>query len=180
VADLDVEIRQIEPGDRLIGLSLGDAQFTALKTFLQRYARIFHQQNLARTYAAFAVGERPKVVGYVTLDCGEIVSEDGRDLLDGLGIGYRYSQYPAIKIARLAVDERWRGRNLGSQLVQLALGTAKDVVCPAVGCRFVVVDAKRASIGFYEKCGFTSLDTPANLVRNEPVMFVDLYKIPAA
>jgi hypothetical protein len=84
VADLDVEIRQIAPGDRLTGLSLGDAQFTALKTFLQKHARIYHQQNLARTYAAFALGEQPKVVGYVTLVCGEIVTEDGRDLLDDL------------------------------------------------------------------------------------------------
>jgi predicted N-acetyltransferase YhbS len=179
VADVEVEIRQIELGDRLTGLSLGDAQFTALKTFLEKRARSFHQQNLARTYIAVTLSERPRVAGYMTLVCGEVETKDGYDLLDGIDVSFQYSHYPAIKIARLAVDRRWRGLNLGSKLVQLALGTAKDIICPAVGCRFVVVDAKRTSVGFYTRLGFTSIDTQDNRARNEPVMFIDLHKTPA-
>lgn len=64
-------------------------------------------------------------------------------------------------------------------MVDFAVGTAKDVICPAVGCRFVVVDAKKQSIGFYEKCGFTLLDTDDNRSRQSPVMFLDLHKVTA-
>jgi hypothetical protein len=66
---------------------------------------------------------------------------------------------------------------LGKALVDLALGIAKREISPSVGCRFVMVDSKRNAAPFYEKCGFTILDTPANRDRVEPVMFVDLKKV---
>lgn len=172
-----VEIRQIEPGDRLTGLSLG-SEFTALKTFLQRHARSFHEQSLARTYAAFDVGGPRRIVGYLTLVCGEVLLDD-RDGVIGGDVDYRYDHFPTVKIARLAVDQRFRGTGLGAGLVRLALGIAKGVVCPAVGCRFVIVDAKPQSVAFYEKMGFTLINTPANRALHEPVMFLDLHKRPA-
>jgi len=173
--DLDLDVRLIQPGDRLTGLSLGDAEFTPLKTFLQRYAHDYERQSLARTYAAFRP-EPQKVVGYITLVCGEVVTDDGDACLIE-GVDYRYRQYPAVKIARLAVDKSLqRKTGLGRHLVDLALGTARDVICPSVGCRFVMVESKKAAVKFYEKCGFTMLDTPANKERSEPVMFVDLSK----
>ena len=89
-----------------------------------------------------------------------------------------------MKISRLLVDSRYRRQGdrwadearLGEALVQFALGLAVEQVCPAVGCRFVVVDAKSDAVGFYRKMGFTLLDTQANRARPEPVMFVDLHK----
>jgi GNAT superfamily N-acetyltransferase len=182
-AEPEIEIRQIQAGDKLTGLSLGSAQFTPLKTFLQKHAKTYHQRNLARTYGAFVpVGEaRFKIVGYITLVCGEVVVDHG-EAVPGVAddeVDYRYLQYPAVKIARLAVDDRVQGRGLASAFVDLALGIAKDTICPAVGCRFVVVDSKAAAVPFYERRGFTLLDTEANRRRPEPVMFVDLYKTSA-
>ncbi|MEO6041718.1 MAG: GNAT family N-acetyltransferase [Croceibacterium sp.] len=174
--ELSVVVKQIEPGDRLTGLSLGDAAFTPLKTFLQRHAQKYEAQSLARTYAAIR-GDNQKVAGYVTLVCGEVVTDDGDDLLHEPGLRYLYNHYPAVKIARLAVDKELAGAGLGRALVKLALGQAKRIVCPAVGCRFVVVDSKSQAVKFYEKCGFTLLDTPANRERDEPVMFIDLNKV---
>lgn len=40
-----------------------------------------------------------------------------------------------------------------------------------------MVESKREGVEFYEKCGFTMLDTPENEQRSEPVMFVDLSKV---
>jgi ribosomal protein S18 acetylase RimI-like enzyme len=176
--EVELDVRLIEPGDDLRGLSLGDEKFTALKTFLQRNALSYQRQSLARTYGAFTTGERPKVMGYVTLVCGEITTDtDGPGLIQDEGLHYNYNHYPAVKIARLAVHSKMRSRNLGLSLVELAIGTAQDIVCPAVGCRFIVVDSKKDSVGFYEKCGFTLLDTAANKARAEPVMFIDLSKL---
>lgn len=174
---LSVNLKQIEPGDRLTGLSLGDEAFTPLKTFLQKHAHKYEARSLARTYAAFRSDNR-KIAGYITLVCGEIATEDGEDnLVQEPGLEYLYNQYPAVKIARLAVDRRLSGFGLGRQLVNLALGQARNVICPTVGCRFVVVDSKRQSVKFYEKCGFTLLDTIANRSRDAPVMWIDLNKV---
>lgn len=47
---------------------------------------------------------------------------------------------------------------------------------PHVGCRFLVVDAKRDSVGFYQKSGFILLNTDSNYVDEHPLMFFDLHK----
>jgi ribosomal protein S18 acetylase RimI-like enzyme len=70
---------------------------------------------------------------------------------------------PTILIARLAVDRRHQGRQLGSRLLAEALRlavTASD----AAAARLVVVDAidERAA-AFYRKWGF--IDVPENPLR---------------
>jgi GNAT superfamily N-acetyltransferase len=173
---LGVVIKQIGPGDRLTGLSLGNPAFTPLKTFLQKHAQKYEAQSLARTYGAF-YENTGKIIAYVTLVCGEVVTDDSaEDLLQEPGLDYSYRHYPAVKIARLAVDQRVAGNRIGTTLVNLALGQAKRIICPTVGCRFVVVDSKRESVPFYEKCGFTMLDTDDNKNRLAPVMWIDLNK----
>ena len=176
--ELAVEIRPIQPDDRLVGLSLGNPKFTPLKTFVQRHAKTYEQQSLARTYGAFNVPDENRLAGYITIVCGEVVIDEGDPaLVHDEGLKYLYNQYPAVKIARLAVDQRVSGRGIGEALVQLCLGRATEHVCPHVGCRFVMVDSKKEAVGFYDKMGFTMLDTPTNRGREEPVMFVDLSKI---
>ena len=171
------EIRSIRPQDRLTGLSLGDDAFAPLKTFAQRHAHAYERRHLARTYAAFNLAGEGKLLGYVTLVCGEVLLEDQARPSDGDTVDYRYPHYPAVKIARLAVDRRVRSLGIGEALVNLSLGIARDFISPNVGCRFLIVDAKTASVRFYERRGFTMLDTLANRQRAEPVMFVDLNKL---
>lgn len=170
-------IKQIEAGDKLTGLSLGHADFTPLKTFVQKNALAYEQLSLARTYAVFD-GATNKLKAYMTLVCGEVAIEEG-DVrpIPAKKVDYNYHQYPAVKIARLAVDKKLQGSGMGRRLVELALGIAKGTICPAVGCRFMMVDSKQASIKFYLKCGFTVLDTKSNRERDEPVMFIDLGKV---
>lgn len=79
--------------------------------------------------------------------------------------------------ARLAVDQRLRGLGIGEALVNLCLGITQEYIAPNVGCRFVMVDSKRDAVNFYDRMGFTMLDTPANREREEPVMFIDLSKL---
>jgi ribosomal protein S18 acetylase RimI-like enzyme len=175
--DGEIQIRAIRPDDKLTGLSLGDPALTPLKTFLQKHAKNYEAHSLARTYGVFLTGgAAQKIVGYMTLVCGEVVvGDEDAALIDD--IEFRYRQYPAIKIARLATDKSLQGRGLGRQLIDLAVGIARSVVGERVGCRFVVVDSKKNSVGFYERCGFTILDTEENRSRSEPIMFVDLHKL---
>jgi GNAT superfamily N-acetyltransferase len=113
----------------------------------------------------------------MTLVCGEIEVQGNHPHIDDEGVDFRYPTFPAVKIARLAVDARYRGLGLGEGLVSFGLGLVKDQICPRVGCRFVVVDSKHESVNFYLNQGFTLLDTPANHARSEPIMFIDMRKI---
>ena len=155
----------------MTSLSLGDSVYTPLKTYLTKHAKAHQRASLARSYVA--VDELARIKAYITIICGEIevqVDHEGED------VRYDYMKYPAVKIARLAVDRRVRGNKLGEALVDLAIAVTRDIVCPYVGCRFIVVDSKQQSVEFYRKCGFPLLVTPENRDREEPIMFIDLYR----
>lgn len=79
---------------------------------------------------------------------------------------------PAVKIARLAVDSRYRGKGIGDQLVALSIAIVTDLIAPYIGCRFIITDAKQHAIGFYQKLGFTLLNT--DLQQDAPAMFIDI------
>ena len=74
------------------------------------------------------------------------------------------------------MDVKLRRQGIGETLVNLALGMAREIICPAIGCRFVVVNFKHEAVSFYLRCGFTMLDTPDNKTRKSPVLFIDLHK----
>jgi len=100
---------------------------------------------------------------------------------EAVGPKFGYEHCPAVKIARLAVDSRFSKRGIGKLLVEFSLGIVLDEVCPRVGCRFVVADAKKDAVEYYaDKCGFTLLDTDENRARDAPIMFVDLLKTKVA
>lgn len=177
-SDQNLELRLLEPADSVSGFSLGDPSLTPLKTFLRKDAQKFHKNGLGRTWCFTSTSTTtPKVVAYITLVCGEIAVDGNVNAED---ITYNYSHFPAVKIARLAVDKRYSGQGLGSQLVNLALAIVKEDVIPNIGCRFIVVDSKKNSVKFYEKKGFTLLDTQANRNRDNPLLFIDLIKIDVA
>lgn len=181
--DEEYEIRPLEAGDRVTGLSLGDQDFQPLKSYLKNEAKLHQAQSLARTLALFGSSAPTRVLGYMTLICGEIAASDAPQAKTlANGVIYRYPQFPVVKLARLAVDVsvKGNGQRWGSKFVDLATGIAKNEISPVVGCRFLVVDAKKKSVGFYKKTGFTLLDTPDNKARPEPVMYIDLLKVPGA
>jgi GNAT superfamily N-acetyltransferase len=175
--EIQLELREIKAGDRLTGLSLGDPAFTPLKIFAQKHAKNYAEQMLAKSYGVF---EGQKLLGYVALVCGQIEVDGGEPAPDVGNARFDYKHYPAVKIARLAVDQRYRKTGLGGRLVDFSLGLARDTIASAVGCRFVVLDAKQQSVAFYEKNGFRLIDTATNRARAEPVMFLDLKGTPAA
>ncbi|MDO5770969.1 MAG: GNAT family N-acetyltransferase [Bacteroidales bacterium] len=64
----------------------------------------------------------------------------------------RRRTYPAVKIGRLAVDERYASCGLGTDIItqiKYALTETRRI-----GCRFLTVDALSSAIPFYEKNGF--------------------------
>jgi len=142
----------------------------------QKHAKTYAEQMLAKSYGVF---NRDKLVGCATLVCGQIEVDGGEPAPDVGEAHFEYKHFPAVKIARLAVDRRYRGTGLGRALVDFSLGVSRDTIASAVGCRFVVLDAKKQSVAFYEKNGFRMIDTKTNRERDEPVMFFDLKGTPS-
>ncbi|MDP3105447.1 MAG: GNAT family N-acetyltransferase [Candidatus Methanoperedens sp.] len=66
---------------------------------------------------------------------------------------YPYHKFPCIRIARLAVDRRFERRGIGRFLLSVAIGKAISV-SNEIGCRYITVDSKPESLGFYEKHNF--------------------------
>lgn len=169
-------LREISPDDQVTGLSLGDAASTPLKTFLRKRAKEFHRVNVARTYVLVPEVGDPRIWGYMTLMCSEIKLRNSHRIDDSEEAN-RYPDFPAVKIARLAVDQRVQGGGYGAAMVQFAISIAKQDVMPRVGCRFLIAEAKPGAMSFYEKVGFTLLDTTKNRSRPLPVVFLDLNKL---
>jgi len=157
-----------------------DLDFRPLKSFLIQHALSYQDANVAVTYVAAlpptAPGERSRVIGYISLTCSEVDLGE-MYALDDCPHANRYPSMPALKIARLACHADYRGCRIGQALVDLAIALAADHIGPNVGCRFLVTDSKARSVSFYERSGFTMLETEENQARPEPVMFLDLNKL---
>lgn len=138
----------------LTGFDCGNDQLTS---WLIRHALASQRADLARTYLAL---EDDTIAGYVSLTTGSVRHDEApKRYTRGMP---RYP-IPTILIARLAVDQRHQGRQLGSRLLAEAMRravTASD----AAAARLVVVDAidDRAA-AFYRNRGF--IDVPENPLR---------------
>ena len=143
-----------------------------LQVFIRRDARKSASANLTQTYVAKVEGDR-KVIGYISIMCAEVALEKTYELADKVGAD-RYDFQPAVRIARLAMMDEYRGKQIGRQLVETAIGVVLVSIVPVAGCRFMILDAKPKSIAFYRRMGFRLLDTPENLKKPTPLMFMDL------
>lgn len=172
------ELRELHADDGCSALSLGDAALTPLKTFLRKESKKLHQEDLAKTFVLVRKDET-RVWAYVTTLCTHVAVQqfDEPAPIDG----FRYKDYPAVKLARLAVDAELQGQGVGGQLVDFVIGLILSHVVPHTGCRFLVVDAKPNSVAFYERKGFGRMGQVADGEQAFTTMFIDLHRLkPAA
>lgn len=175
---MSFELRELSPADGCNALSLGDLAFSPLKTFLRKEAKKLHQEHLARTFVLVPQGET-KVLAYITTLCTHVAVEqfdEYEEVLDG----FRYKDYPAIKLARLAVDASLKRQGVESQLVDFVIGLITDHVMPHTGCRFFVVDSKPESVNFYVAKGFVPIGVNNDGESATTTMFIDLKRVLAA
>jgi ribosomal protein S18 acetylase RimI-like enzyme len=164
-------LRKLTASDNVQNFKSGNQAFLPLKTFLQKQAKQFQASSIAQTYVA--VTDSNTVIGFVTLTCSEIDLQNGYDLPD-CHHANNYEFLPAVKIARLAVDSRYRGSGIGSTLVAYAIALIQDNIAENVGCRFIVTDAKSEAVRFYQNMGFVLLDSEDNQSQEHQLMFLDL------
>ena len=87
----------------------------------------------------------------------------------------KYSFFPAVKITRLGVSLQFQKRGIGS----LLLDTVKKFFTTEnrTGCRFLLVDAYKDAVPFYERNGFQRLYVKKPETRRTLPLFFDLKSI---
>ena len=134
--------------------------------FICKEAMGFQNERLGVTYLLHL---KDKILGFVTLSMADLRKER-MESEDRLQIGKE--NYPALQIGQLAVCEKLQREGIGTYLCDFCLAKAYKF-SEEVGCRFLVLNARREIISFYEEYGFKLL--PRQESRREPVMFLNIH-----
>jgi len=170
----EVRVRRLEPRDDRSGFRSGNID---LDRFFQRYAG----QNQFRHHVgtSYVAVQGDHITGFVTVSSGEMVAEK---LTKSLRARLPAYPLPILRLARLAVDERFQGHGIGRLLLRAMLDLALKMR-DRVGCIGVVVDAKSDAVDFYSTLGFKPIGLISGSLgdRPEPVaMFLPIGQIAAA
>ena len=131
-------------------ISSFDCGVNELNDFFHKYAKQNDKKNIGKTFVLLS---DERIIGYYTLSSAQIAFEEIPDeLLKGLP---RYP-IPCMRIARLAVEKRFQKDGYDALLLKDALLRIVNL-SQHTGIYFVLVDAKKESISFYEHYGFVSL-----------------------
>ncbi len=133
-----------------------------LNDFLKEDALTQQNKSVGKTSLWFSKNEK-QILGYVTL-CTDSIHLGGSDKQKFKEDGIPYKAIPALKIARMAVDERVVRKRLGTMIIGNAIKQVFFINRKA-GCRILTVEAKNESnlkesekpIHFYKKLGFKVL-----------------------
>ena len=157
-------IRKLKEMDDITSFRCSEA---SLNEFIKEEALAYQRELMGNTYVVLQGGA---LIAFFTLSMDNIrVQKIPSDLkIDGF---WDMEYYPAMKIGRLAVDERYERMGGGTYLLRVIFDLAMETT-QAVACRFITVNAKRNAIPFYERNGFITLKSQEK--RREPTMCLDI------
>ena len=131
----------------------------SLNNYLKRYARQNMKNDSARVYVAVEPDNVTRICAYFTLSAGNV---DALQFPDRFRKGWP-RDVPTVLVGRLAVDQEFQGRRLGSDLIyaifSVAVRAAETVGIAAIDVHALNEGAHR----FYSKFGFASLQDDPHL-----------------
>lgn len=138
--------------------------------FIRGDFRLSVENHYCIPYATYYNGELVAIFA-LSFDSLDLDSNDKEELQTGLSSAgtpnvdwsyeetfYSKPRYPALDIAYLAVQQKWRGMGIGGFIIkEIAIQACNQTFA---GCQFLTVEALATSeysaVGFYERCGFTA------------------------
>lgn len=142
-----------------------------LKKFLIEDALSNQDWAISDTYLWF-YNPKNELAGYMTL-LSDAVRVHGTSLGQSfLDKGVAYKTLPALKIGRICVDKKYLRKGVGTEMVAYAARTLLEIN-ERIGCRFVVVDAKKEAKHFYSRLNFEVLK---DREKGTTPMFFDMMK----
>ena len=143
------DVRLLRREDDRGGFDCGEAP---VNTFLQRFAH--HHQFKHGVSVTWVAVENAKIGAFATLTATTM----GRDEVPSTRSLPPFP-LPALLLARLGVDRSAQGSGLAKELLLAAIRSAIRMRSE-VGCVGIVVDAKSAAVGFYERRAFVVIRGP--------------------
>lgn len=160
---------RVKPLEDFHCLNTFSSGIEAMDTFIRSDFRLSVENHYC---SAYIVKHQEDIVAIFALsfDSLDLDTDDKEELQTGMSstgspdIDWNYKdtfyakpRYPALDIAYLAVQEQWRGRGVGSLLLDTIAEQARNQ--SFAGCQFLTVEALATSeysaVGFYSRCGFT-------------------------
>ena len=119
-----------------------------LDEFLKHEALNEQRKGLNSTHL-FIDTEQNRIVGYVSLCTDGIRLEYSEQK----SLNMRYCIVPAIKIARLAVSNKYQNLGIGSKLIDFSVFIANEINKQA-GVTFLTLDCYEHRVSYYQSKGF--------------------------
>ncbi|MBK7861899.1 MAG: GNAT family N-acetyltransferase [Archangiaceae bacterium] len=164
-----MRVRRLEPSDDRAGFRSGNVE-------LDRFFTLYAGQNQFRHHIGttyVAVDGDGVIAGFATVSAAELRPDR---LSASRRKGLPKYPVPVLRLARLAVDERSKGRGVGSLLLRAMIALAQQLARD-VGCLGIVVDAKADAVAFYGRLGFVDLEATSGQLGDRPeptAMFLEL------
>jgi len=146
-----------------------------LNDFLRDDAFIQQQKSVGKTHLWVSKSTK-QLLGYITL-CSDSIHLEGTDKQKFKDDGIPYKAMPALKIARMAIDEKFVRKKIGSMIIG---NTIRKIylINKNAGCRILTVEAKNdrtldeseKPIHFYKKLGFKILKE-----RKQDAAYITMY-----
>lgn len=130
-----------------------------LNDFLLYDAKLYLEKKLSVTYI---LEDEKAIVGYFSLSNDKLTVNDAqksvwRKIKRSFDHSKHRSDYPAVKIGRLAVDRLYQDQDIGTDILNFV--KTMFLESNRSGCVFVTVDALNGVVGFYSKNKFKVLDS---------------------
>lgn len=144
--------------------------------FLQRKSRKHEETLLAKTYLLYykeKKEEKGEIVGFYTLSSASLSATEEIKL--NFKSGKLYSDYPAVRIGRLAISKDYEGKGFGRHILDYVKGQLV-YYNEFIGCRYLIVNALNDVSEFYLKAGF-SYYTEKDEKEKTRLMYFDLLSV---
>lgn len=163
----NIVVETLNPLHNTAGFNCGDGD---LDEFLKKDA-LAGQNFLNNTTYLFLCNR--KILGFATVCCDSIKLEK-TEKKSHVGLESKeYLEFPAVKIARLAVAKDMEKCGLGSFILNWAVGFVLENI--KIGCRFITVDAYPYKVAWYQNRGFVRNISSRYKSRQNVSMRFDLY-----
>lgn len=169
-----MKLIRLTPDICLDSFDCGDSD---LNDFLTEDAINFLNKRIATSYI---LTDEDNIVAYFCLLNDKISRQDvtnnqWKKIKGSFPVRKQFGSYPAIKIGRFAVSSCYKGRNIGTDLMNLLKGMLHD--SPSYSAfRYITVDAYLSAIDFYTKNQFKPL-SEKTASEHTKLMFFDMMEL---
>lgn len=150
---MTVELSLYDPALTYTGQKQFDCGHAAINAFVRNSLKPQVKKNLSVAYVLTDAAHSDGFVGFYTIAQHMI----DVSTLSAMQLGSLPRKIPCSRLVMLGVDQRYKGQQLGSKLMQHALRLTRQVA-RQVGSFGLYLDADPLAVGFYQRLGFTLLE----------------------